>query len=200
MGIIKKFGEFNNTTESHILKEPVAPSLSVKEPTIKSSDRTPNPRMKRKDNKPDIKKPNIENTTIKVENVKTEKNKDEKLTELFKNIEFINKVAIFKDTIQAKDAYLFLESAKVDRNKLWYFIMDRNEDTMQIVKYNNKEGFILNDFVNELFKFYKTNKTIEKYITEDLKISGGKEFVVISHLSPILKSILKADLVKLLSK
>jgi hypothetical protein len=204
MSIIKKFNDFNKTTESSILKEPVEQSLNMKEPTIKSSDRTPNPRIKRKENsstikKPLIEKPTIKNPVIKVENVEN-KNKEDKLTELFNNIEFINKVAIFKDTIHAKDAYLFLESAKIDKNKLWYFIMDRNEDTIQVVKYNNKEGFILNEFVDELFKYYKTNKVIEKYITENLKISGGKEFVVISNISPILKSILKTDLVKLLSK
>ena len=182
---LKRFSDFNKVKESHTLTNPVIKEPVVKEPIVKE---------------PEIKEPIIKrNDNINVSG-NTKNDNKEKMSETFQNVEFFNKIAIFKNVVKSHDALIFLENAKIDKNKLWYFLMDRNESTFQIVKYNLNEGFHLNDFVTELIRHYKNNIVINKHLTENLKISGGKEFVVISNINPIFKNILKTDLIKLLSK
>ena len=197
MAKIKNFNDFKKTTESHSVSEPVVKEPKVLEPKMKEPKvREPNVKRKGAFNvvKPMIKKPIIKEPTIKKENV------NNTLEDLFKNIKFVNKIAVFEKVIKAHDAFLFLESAKIDNNKLWYFLMERNDTTLQIVKYNPKEGFNLKELVEGVITHYKSLESIKKHLNENITVDGSKEYVVISNLTPVMKAIIKNDLVKLLSK
>lgn len=187
--MIKRFSDFNNTSESHNLKEPAVSEPKVKEPaTPKATIREP---MVKRSDKKLIRKPIMYNSN--------NKSKDG-VNEALKSIDFINKVAIFKHSVKASDALFLLESVKVDKNKLWYIMMERNETTLQVVKYNPSVGFNLTEFVVELYKHYKQSAEISEHLTEHVCISGGKEFAVISNLNAFMLNQLKLDLIKLLSK
>lgn len=190
MGIIKNFNDFNKTHESHSVKDPAIKEPKTPEPKLKPAVLR-EPTVKRSDKK--FIKKNINKKKDIVEN-----NKEYTIDEMFSNIEFFNKIAIFKHTIKANDALLFLESTKINKDKLWYFMMDRNENSVQVVKYNPNMGFDLNKFVSELVIYYKKQPALIEHMC-DIKVSGNKEFTVIENLTPVIKNLIKIDLVKLLS-
>lgn len=196
MGIIKNFNQFNKVHESDNVTEPRVKEPRVKEPTTPETD-VPEPRIKRGDKK-FITKPSIKDVNIKTGDYRVTENKS---NQAIKDIVFFNKIAIFEKSVMAKDAYNILESLKVDKNKLWYFMMDRNDNSIQIVKYNYEQGFHLLNLVSELFKKYDTVPQLKESLTsQNIKFSGGKEFVVISNLNENLKNLIKIDITKLLSK
>lgn len=121
------------------------------------------------------------------------------------NVNFIGKVAKFPKNTKAKNAYLFLENIKVSKKKLWYIIIEKDQCGLQVIKYNNKLGINLNDFVNELKNFYMKDEIISEHI-KSLKIEGEDKFSVIKDIPDIeingkkLITILMNDLIKLLYK
>ncbi len=122
-----------------------------------------------------------------------------------KDVNFIGKVAKFPKNTKAKNAYLFLENIKVSKKKLWYILIEKDQDGLQLIKYNNKLGFNLNDFVNELKKHYMQDELISEHI-KALKIEGEDKFSVIKNIPDVeingkkLITILTNDLIKLLYK
>lgn len=128
-------------------------------------------------------------------------------------VDFYGKVAKFPKNTKAQKAYNFLENIRITKNKLWYFIIEKeivlNEqnsyEELQIIKYNNKEGVDCVKFVNALKEYYSDNIVISKYI-KDLTIDGNDKFSVIRNIPNVdvdgkkLISILTEDLIKLLYK
>ena len=122
-----------------------------------------------------------------------------------KNVNFIGKIAKFPRNTKAKNAYTFLENIKVSRKKLWYILIEKDQNGLQIIKYNNKQGFNLTDFVNELKTFYSHDELISEHI-QKLIIEGEDKFSIIKNIPDVeiggkkLISILTNDLIKLLYK
>ena len=120
-----------------------------------------------------------------------------------KNVNFIGKVAKFPKNTKASNAYNFLENIKVSKKKLWYILIEKDQDGLQVIKYNNKMGFNLKDFVNELKKHYMKDELIKEQI-EKLVIDGEDKFSIIKNIPDIeingkkLITILANDLIKLL--
>lgn len=127
------------------------------------------------------------------------------MSEENKNLQFYGKVAKFPKNTKAKNAYTFLENIKVSKNKLWYIIIEKDSDGLQIIKYNNKSGFNLYDFVNELKIFYSSDENISPYI-ENLTIIGEDKFSTIKDIPDVeingrkLITIITNDLIRLLYK
>ena len=121
------------------------------------------------------------------------------------NIDFIGKVAKFPRNTKASKAYNYLENIKVSKKKLWYILIEKEQDGLQVIKYNNKMGFNLNDFVNELKKHYMKDDLMKEQI-EKLVISGEDKFSIIRNIPDVeingkkLITILANDLIKLLYK
>ena len=133
-----------------------------------------------------------------------------------KNISFYGKVAKFPKNTKARKAFSFLENIKIPKNKLWYFIIEKQtidqkgKDTgmeeIQTIKYNNKAGFNLVNLVKQLTEYYKKeNDEIYQYV-DKLIIEGEDKFSVIKNIPNVevdgkrLISILTEDLIKLLYK
>ena len=120
-----------------------------------------------------------------------------------KDVNFYGKIAKFPKNTKAQNAYNFLENIKVSKKQLWYILIEKDDNGLQVIKYNNKLGFNLYDFINELKKFYAQDEEISPYI-EQLKIDGEDKFSVIKDVPDVeiggkkLITILANDLIKLL--
>lgn len=122
-----------------------------------------------------------------------------------KDVNFIGKVAKFPKNTKAKSAYTFLENIKVSKKKLWYILIEKDQNGLQIIKYNNKLGINLTDFVSELKKYYMKDEVLCEHI-QSLTIEGEDKFSVIKNIPDVevngkkLITILTNDLLKLLYK
>ena len=83
---------------------------------------------------------------------------DDESTKEKKKVRLVGKVAKFPQGTKASKAYSFLENVKISKNKIWYILVEKQDNELQMVKYSTKKGVNLSEFVNELKKFY-----IDKY-------------------------------------
>ncbi len=126
-------------------------------------------------------------------------------------VEFYGKVAKFPKRTKASKAINFLENIKISKSSIWYLLIEKQENELQMVKYNNKQGFDLQKFVLELKGFYikkwaKSDPKLAKLV-ESIEISGAEEFSTIKNIPNIeveggkkLVTKITEDLIKLLSK
>jgi len=122
------------------------------------------------------------------------------------NIHFYGKVAKMPKNSKASQSYSFLEKIKISKQKLWYILIEnQNEgnDELKMIKYNNKKGFNLKVFVENLKTYYAHNEQLKPYI-EKLEIDGNDKFSIIRNIENVeiegkkLVSVLMEDLIKLL--
>lgn len=142
-------------------------------------------------------KPKVDNSNIEKNNIKNEK------------IETIGKVAKFPKNIKASNAYNFLENVKVSKKSIWYIMVEKQDNELQMVKYNYNEGVDLSQFVNNLksyyLKKYTKNEKISKLI-ERIEVGGNDKYSMVKNI-PLIevdgkKMITKIteDLINLLSR
>lgn len=134
---------------------------------------------------------------------------DNPLNILESNVEMIGKIAKLPNGTKASKGYNFLENVKVSKSTIWYLMIEKQDNELQMVKYNYKKGVDLSQFISELKSYYvskyKGNKNIIKLI-ENIQIDGNDKYSRISNI-PLIevegkKIITKIteDLIKLLSK
>ena len=123
--------------------------------------------------------------------------------ELDDNIHFYGKVAKMPKNAKAAQSLTFLEKIKISKQKLWYIIIEKQENELQMIKYNNKKGFNLKSFVDNLKNYYATNEEMSQYVSK-LEIDGNAVFSIIKNIPDVevdgkkFISILTEDLIKLL--
>lgn len=166
--------------------------------------------------------PNLPNTDQKVQKVISRKGivpKDQNFElgselsddDMSENVEFIGKVAKFPKKTKASKALNFLENVKISKSSIWYLLVEKQDNELQMVKYNNKVGVDMDKFVLELKGFYikkwsKSDPKLAKLI-ESIEVGGKKEFSVIRNIPNVqveggkkLITKITEDLIKLLSK
>lgn len=123
-----------------------------------------------------------------------------------KKVNFYGKVAKMPKNIKAKNAYNFLENIKVSKKKLWYILIEKDENELQCIKYNNKMGVNLNEFVNELKNYHSKDENMSKYFNE-LFIDGNDKFSIIKGIKDVeiepgkkMITFLTEELIQLLYK
>ena len=123
-----------------------------------------------------------------------------------KKIHFYGKVAKMPNNIKAKNAYTYLENIKVSKKKLWYILIEKDENELQCIKYNNKMGVNLNEFIKEIKIYHSKDEKIGKYINE-LFIEGNDKFSIIRGIQDIeiipgkkMITFLTEELIQLLYK
>jgi len=120
-----------------------------------------------------------------------------------KNVDLFGKVAKFPKNVKASHAYNFLENIKISKKKIWYIMVEKQDNELQMIKYNNRQGFDLRKFVEGLKDYYSTNESMKVYISK-LEIDGNDKFSTIKNIPDVevngrkLISILMSDLIKLL--
>jgi hypothetical protein len=133
-----------------------------------------------------------------------------KKSDVNEKVDFYGKLAKFPKKTKASKALNFLENIKISKNSIWYLLIEKQDNELQMVKYNNKQGFDMEKFVLELKgyyikKWYKTNPKLTKLI-ESIEVGGAKEFSTIKNIPNIevdgkkLISKITEDIIRLLSK
>ena len=126
-----------------------------------------------------------------------------------KNVKLYGKVAKLPKGTKASKGFNFLENVKISKNSIWYIMVERQDNELQMVKYNYKKGVDLSKFINELktyySKKYSKNKEVLKLI-EGMKVVGNDKYSKICNI-PLIEvdgkkiiSKITEDLIKLLSK
>jgi hypothetical protein len=126
-----------------------------------------------------------------------------------KDVEFIGKIAKLPKGIKASKAYNFLENVKVSKSSIWYLMIEKQDNELQMVKYNFKKGVDLNQFIKELKTYYiskyKTNKEVVKLI-ENIQVDGNDKYSWVKNIPLVeldgkkMVSRITEDLIRLLSK
>jgi hypothetical protein len=206
----KKFSDIKSKSKI----EEVNPSLDA-QPTI-DSDLPANPNLS-KDSKKIEKPASRKNLIPQDQTVDLPSDEDEFENDIEQTgerthegkVDFTGKVAKFPKNTKASKAYNFLENVKVSKKSIWYIMVEKQDNELQMVKYNVKEGVDLSKFVNELKTYYtKKYGKDAKFIEAISKISvdGNDKYSMVKNI-PLVevegkKMITKIteDLIKLLSK
>ena len=162
--------------------------------------------------------PNLSKDSKKIEKPASRKNlipkdqdinlsNDEEIVE--EKVKMYGKVAKFPKGVKASKGYNFLENVKISKKSIWYIMVEKLDNELQMVKYNNKEGVNLNKFVNELKSYYITKHSNDKKICkliEGIRVDGNDKYSMINNIPLVtvdgkkMISIITEDLIKLLSK
>lgn len=126
-----------------------------------------------------------------------------------KNVKKYGRVAKFPNNTKASKAYNFLENVKVSKKSIWYIMVEKMDNELQMVKYNYKEGVKLSDFINELKTYYlnkyKDNSAVCEKV-KNIKVDGNDKYSRILNIPPLelegkkMITRITEDLIKLLSK
>jgi|TARA_R110002153_G_scaffold6210_5_gene28361 hypothetical protein len=154
--------------------------------------------------------PNLPEETKKEEvPASTKELKEPRKSKVNENVKRIGKIAKFPRNSKASTAYNYLEDIKISKKSIWYLMIEKQDNELQMVKYNNKEGVNLAQFVSELKSFYidtyKGNKEVCEQINK-ISIGGNDKFTTITNI-PLIQvggkkiiSKITEDLIRLLSK
>jgi len=194
---ISSFKKFSDMTSGNKTKEPKDnPELTEKPFNDEDIPMNPNlPLNKSKQEKPASTK------YLKPEQEETELTNEE--------VQFFGKVAKLPKGVKASKGFNFLENVKVSKSSIWYIMVEKQDNELQMVKYNYKKGVDLGSFLNELKSFYvakfSKNPKMCKLI-ENIKIDGNDKYSWIKNI-PLVEfegkkmiSKITEDLIKLLSK
>ena len=124
-------------------------------------------------------------------------------------VEFYGKVAKLPKGTKASKGYNFLENVKISKSSIWYIMVEKQENELQMVKYNYKKGVDLAKFVVDLKEYYKSkfsgNPKVQKLI-ESIDVDGNDKYSWVKNI-PLIEidgrkmiSKITEDLIKLLSK
>lgn len=126
-----------------------------------------------------------------------------------KDVKLYGKIAKFPKKTKASKGLNFLENVKISKSSIWYLLIEKQDNELQMVKYNNKRGVDLGKFMHDLKSFYidkyKRQPKVVKLI-ESIELKGANEFSSIGNIPNIevdgkkLISKITEDLIKLLSK
>lgn len=125
------------------------------------------------------------------------------------SVETIGRIAKFPKNTKASNAFNFLENVKVSKKSIWYIMVEKMDNELQMVKYNVKEGVDLNKFVNELKTYYTKKYSTDPEFTKsilNIKVDGTINYSIIKNIPLIevegkkLITKITEDLIKLLSK
>ena len=207
------FKKFSDIKSSSSKIEEVNPSLDLTPDT--DSDLPMNPNLS-SDSKKIERLASRKNIIPKDQNVdlnndwyddKEEEAKEDEVTE--KKVQTYGRVAKFPKSVKASNAFNFLENVKISKKSIWYIMVESQDNELQMVKYNHKEGVDLSKFVNELKSYYinknKGNKAICEAVSK-IGVDGNDKYSKITNISKIkiddklLITKITEDLIKLLSK
>lgn len=124
-------------------------------------------------------------------------------------VKLYGKVAKLPKGTKASKGFNFLENVKISKNSIWYLMVERQSNELQMVKYNYKKGVDLSKFITDLKNYYiskySKNENIVKLI-ESIEIDGNDKYSTICNIPLIevegkkMVTKITEDLIKLLSR
>lgn len=189
---IKGFKKFSQLSEKKKDLEPV----ELSDGNLKSDELPMNPNLPKETKKKEVP-------------ASTKELKEPRKDKVNEDVKRIGKIAKFPKNSKASTAYNYLEDIKISKKSIWYLMIEKQDNELQMVKYNNKEGVNLAQFVNELKTYYinkyKGNPEVCEQIN-NIAIGGNDKFTTIGNI-PLIEvdgrkiiSKITEDLIKLLSK
>jgi len=166
---LKKFSNFvsDKGMSNKIEEKPVKLSSNIELPKEKEIKKVlPNDKLEKVFKKPEIKKPEI---------------KKESSISILEKVSFKGKIAKFPNNFLPSDSIKVLESNNISKNKLHYIITEQPNNCLLIVKYNEKTGIDLKEFINSLISVYKKNDDI-KSLVEKIQVDGNNVFVMMKNI------------------
>lgn len=82
------------------------------------------------------------------------------------------------------DPDMFMEKIKNPKNKLWYVLVERQDNELLLVKYNNNEGVDLVQFTDDLIQHYFKQAGDNSSI-RSMKVALNEKFSVIRNIPDI---------------
>jgi hypothetical protein len=205
----KKFSEIKGKSKI----EEIDPSMPVSPET--DGDRPMNPNLSKESDKVE-RVASRKNLIPQDQNLEVDEDEDDFENDIDlddkKNeskVDFTGKVAKFPKNTKASKAYNFLENVKVSKKSIWYIMVEKQDNELQMVKYNYKEGVDLTKFVNELKTYYSkkySNEPKLQKLVESIYVDGNDKYSMVKNIPSITldgkKMITKVteDLIRLLSK
>ena len=126
-----------------------------------------------------------------------------------KKVQLIGKIAKLPKGTKAQKGLNFMENVKIPKSSIWYIMVEKQPNELQMLKYNLTKGVDLSKFTNEL-KMYYTKKFVKNNnlvkLIEKIEIDGNQTYSWIKNIPLVeiegkkLISIITEDLIKLLSK
>ena len=203
------FKKFSDIKAGSSKIEEVDPSLDLAPET--DSDRPMIPNVSSSTNKVEKRfSPKGIEPTNHDEDFEQDEENDEYPEGLPKNeeVKTYGRVAKFPKNVKASKAFNFLENVKVSKKSIWYIMVEKLDNELQMVKYNHKEGVDLNKFVNELKTYYlsKYKDPKLKKLIESIYVDGNDKYSMVKNIPLVevegkkLITKITEDLIKLLSK
>lgn len=146
---------------------------------------------------------------VESEDDSVERKKVKKALKIEEEVQFYGKIAKLPKGTKASKGYSFLENVKVSKSSIWYLMVEKQDNELQMVKYNYKKGVDLSQFISDLKEYYKSkfagNIKLQKLI-EAIQIDGNDKYSWVKNIPHIevegkkMISKITEDLIKLLSK
>ena len=174
---LKKFSNFvsEKVISNQIEDKPVKLSSKVELPKEKEIEKVfPNDKLEKVFKQPEPKKVEPKKVEPKKESVET----------ILEKISFNGKIAKFPNNFLPSDSIKVLESNNISKNKLHYIITEQPNNCLLIVKYNEKAGPDMKEFINSLISVYKKNIDF-KPLVEKIQVDGNNVFVMMKNIPNI---------------
>jgi len=198
----KKFSQISRTSSGQMTEEDLSAQMPFGDRDIPQNPNRPSSASK-------LEKPIVDKKILPSGQNTTPQNQDKTSEKTDEKVNFIGKVAKFPKNAKASKAYSFLEKVKISKKSIWYILVEKQDDELQMVKYNQSEGVDINNFVLELKEYYTqkwSNNQKVLSLLENITIDGNDKFSVIKNIPQVevdgkkMVTKITEDLIKLLAK
>lgn len=198
----KKFSQISRTSSGQMTEEDLSAQMPFGDRDIPQNPNRPSSASK-------LEKPIVDKKILPSGQNTTSQNQDKTPEKTDEKVNFIGKVAKFPKNAKASKAYSFLEKVKISKKSIWYILVEKQDDELQMVKYNQSEGVDINNFVLELKEYYTqkwSNNQKVLSLLENITIDGNDKFSVIKNIPQVevdgkkMVTKITEDLIKLLAK
>ena len=94
---------------------------------------------------------------------------------------------------KGSNALKFLENIKIPKNKLWYVLVEKQDNELHMIRHNS-EGVNANVFVQQVTEYYIANANEnDKQLLNSIKIEGNDGFSVIKNIPDIKIKMITND-------
>lgn len=114
-------------------------------------------------------------------------------------VKVIGRITHFSSNLKLEEVQDFLAKKGIDKEKCWYFITERNNDEIHLIR-NNERGFQIYPFVVSFMELKIKDKLTESKSKEPMKINGNNQFTIIKNIPEDVFETIQNGLIALLSQ